>query len=329
MLQQAGLGQTRVLSRGRNARTRAQESQVSVIEARRLSSDRRPPAYTRPKAAEVLEDKMIATEPRADEQAVAEVPAFPWKLWIYTNYDCNLRCRYCVAKSSPNAPRRAIGLANVQRLIDESTQLGFVHAFFTGGEPFLLPDIYDMLAYSSARMQTTVLTNAMLLHGTRLEKLVAIANDRLIVQVSLDGGRPEDHDAYRGAGSWARAVEGIRGLQARGFRVRLGTTETPANSANLNQLCEFHRSLGIPDEDHFVRPLARRGYSREGLVLSMANLVPEVTVNLDGVFWHPLSTDADMQVSKKMFPLAPAVARIQQQLELMARTGGVPLLEFK
>ena len=36
-----------------------------------------------------------------------------WKLWIYTNYDCNLRCSYCVAKSSPNAPRRAIGLANV------------------------------------------------------------------------------------------------------------------------------------------------------------------------------------------------------------------------
>ena len=80
-----------------------------------------------------------------------------------------------------------------------------------------------------------------------------------------------------------------------------------------------------------LRPqaLARRGYSREGLVLSMGNLIPEVTVNLDGVFWHPLSTDADMQVSKKMFPLAPAVARIQHQLELMARTGTVPLLEFR
>jgi MoaA/NifB/PqqE/SkfB family radical SAM enzyme len=267
--------------------------------------------------------------PQVEEQHVVDVPEFQWKLWIYTNYDCNLRCRYCVAKSSPNAPRRAIGLANVQRLVDDATQLGFAHVFFTGGEPFLLPDIYAMLAYSSARMQTTVLTNAMLLHGARLEKLVAVANERLIVQVSLDGGRPEDHDAYRGDGAWARAVDGIRRLQANGFRVRLGTTETPANSAHLKQLCEFHRSLGIPDEDHFVRPLARRGYSKEGLALSMANLVPEVTVNLDGVFWHPLSTDADMQVSKKMFPLAPVVARIQHQLEEMARTGGVPLMDFK
>jgi MoaA/NifB/PqqE/SkfB family radical SAM enzyme len=272
---------------------------------------------------------MMVTETDALEQRRVEAQAFPWKLWIYTNYDCNLRCRYCVAKSSPNAPRRAIGLANVQRLVDEAAQLGFVHAFFTGGEPFLLPDIFDMLAYSSARMRTTVLTNAMLLHGSRLERLVGIANDRLIVQVSLDGGRAEDHDAYRGVGSWARAVEGIRRLQAHGFRVRLGTTETPANSAHLSPLCEFHRSLGIPDDDHFVRPLARRGYSKEGLELSMANLVPEVTVNLDGVFWHPLSTDADMQVSKTMFPLAPAVTRIKNQLELMARTGSVPLIEFK
>jgi pyruvate-formate lyase-activating enzyme len=266
---------------------------------------------------------------QVDEQGFAETPSFPWKLWIYTNYDCNLRCRYCVAKSSPNAPRRAIGLDNVRRLIDEATQLGFVCAFFTGGEPFLLPDIYEMLAYSSARIQTTVLTNAMLLHGARLERLVAIANQRLVVQVSLDGGCAEDHDAYRGAGSWARAVEGIRRLQANGFRVRLGTTETPANSEHLRQLCEFHRSLGIPDEDHFVRPLARRGYSREGLVLHMGNLVPEVTVNLDGVFWHPLSTDADMQVTKKMFPLALAVARVQHQLQEMARSGGVPLMDFK
>src|SRR5574341_2417893 len=107
---------------------------------------------------------------------------FEWKLWIYTNYDCNLRCSYCVARSSPNAPRRAIGLANVKRLVDEAVELGFTHLFFTGGEPFLLNDIYDMLAYSSERVKTTVLTNAMLLKHmmpgrdkTRLDRLCEIA----------------------------------------------------------------------------------------------------------------------------------------------------------
>jgi len=270
-----------------------------------------------------------------DSQPVTALPALQWKLWIYTNYDCNLRCSYCVAKSSPNAPRRAIGLANAQRLVDEAVALGFDHVYFTGGEPFLLNDIYDMLAFSSARAPTTVLTNAMLFrqklpggNGTRLDKLSEIANDKLIVQVSLDGGRPEDHDAYRGPGTWEKTVAGLRLLQERGFRVRLGTTETPVNSAHLDKLCEFHRSLGIPDEDHFVRPLARRGYSREGIELGMHNLIPELTVNLDGVFWHPLSTDADMQVSRQIFPLACAVERVQNQLAAIAQTGAVPLMTF-
>jgi MoaA/NifB/PqqE/SkfB family radical SAM enzyme len=268
------------------------------------------------------------TVPSTEAPTCATPPAFQWKLWLYTNYDCNLRCSYCVAKSSPNAPRRALGLTNVRQLVDEAVELGFSDIFFTGGEPFILKDIYDMLAYASARIKTTILTNAILLRGKRLDKLCEITNDNLIVQVSLDGGQPEHHDAYRGKGSWAKTVDSIKLLQARGFRVRLSTTETPANSAYLEEICEFHHSsLGIPDEDHFVRPLAKRGYSREGLELSISNLLPEVTVNLDGIFWHPLSTDADMQVGKKIFPLASAVERIQQQLDVMAE-GGRPLMTF-
>jgi MoaA/NifB/PqqE/SkfB family radical SAM enzyme len=257
-----------------------------------------------------------------------EVPAPQWKLWIYTNYDCNLRCSYCVAKSSPNAPRRAIGLQNVKRLVDEALTLGFDHVFFTGGEPFILNDIYDMLSFASARVRTTVLTNAMILRGTRLDKLRAIANDNLIVQVSLDGGRADDHDAYRGKGAWAKTVEGIQLLQEAGFRVRIGTTETPANCAHMNELHAFRESLGIPNEDHFIRPLAKRGYSKEGIELGMDNLVPELTVNIDGVFWHPLSTDGDMQVAKKMFPLKHSVEKVQGIMDEMARTGSVPLFTF-
>ncbi|MBA2724527.1 MAG: radical SAM protein [Actinobacteria bacterium] len=272
--------------------------------------------------------KAASLEQLQDEQSMVSVSGFPWKLWIYTNYDCNLRCVYCVAKSSPNAPRRAIGLANARQLVDEAVALGFEHIFFTGGEPFILTDIYAMLAHSSAQVPPTVLTNAMLLRGSRLEKLVAIANDRLIVQVSLDGGRAEDHDAYRGKGAWEKTVVGIKLLQDAGFRVRLGTTETPANSPHLDRLHAFREELGIPEEDHFIRPLAKRGHSKEGLELGMGNLLPELTANLDGIFWHPLSTDADMQVSKKLFPLEGAVNSVQGQLDTIARTGGVPLMTF-
>lgn len=264
----------------------------------------------------------------SDLQPVCSKSPFMWKLWIYTNYDCNLRCSYCVAKSSPNAARRALGLANVKRLVDEAGELGFSEIYFTGGEPFILNDIYEMLDYSSRRAPTTVLTNAMILRGARLERLTAIANDNLVIQVSLDGATPEEHDEYRGRGSWEKAVEGIRLLQERHLKVKLSTTETQANSAHLNQICEFHRSMGIPDEDHFVRPLAKRGYSKEGLQLDMANLIPEVTVNVDGIFWHPLSTDEDMQISRKIFPLSDSVQKIQEQLQKIALTGSAALTTF-
>lgn len=240
------------------------------------------------------------------------------KLWLYTNFDCNLTCSYCVTESTPTAPRRALGLANVQRLVDEAVALGFTDVFVTGGEPCILNEIYDIVAYSSARVNTTVLTNAVLLRGRRLDRLHAIANDNLKVQVSLDGGRPEHHDAYRGKGTWAKTVEGIKRLQARDIHVCISTTETPANSAHLDELHAFRRSLGIADEDHFVRPLAKRGFSQEGLEVGRDNLVPEVTVTVEGVYWHPLISPsaADMRVTEQIFPLAKAVECIQQQLDI-------------
>jgi hypothetical protein len=49
---------------------------------------------------------------------------------------------------------------------------------------------------------------------------------------------------------------------------------------------------------------------------------------VDGVYWHPLSADADMLVNKKIFPLADSVTRIQEQLDTIIQTGAVPLMTF-
>jgi MoaA/NifB/PqqE/SkfB family radical SAM enzyme len=267
-------------------------------------------------ATEILQHSSLPVEPAK-------------KLWVYTNYDCNLRCSYCVAESSPMAERRALSPVTVQQLVDEAVQLGFEHLYFTGGEPFLLEDIYDMLAYSAQRLPTTVLTNGMLFQGKRLDRLAAVQGDNLIVQVSLDGSRPEQHDPYRGQGSWAKTVAGIRKLQERGYRVCISTTETSCNSAYLAEICAFHCSLGIPEEDHIIRPLARRGFSNEGLEVSKQTLLPEITVNADGVYWHPLSTDPDMRVSDQILPLAEAVCQVRRELETFASVSQEQLNTFQ
>ena len=266
-----------------------------------------------------MTEAMTGAQPQPKVEPAVGASAFDWKLWIYTNYDCNLSCTYCVAESSPRAPRRGLSIETVRRIVDEAVALGFQRLFFTGGEPFILDDIDEMLAYAAARAETIVLTNASLLRGSRLDRLAALPRERLVVQVSLDGARPEHHDPYRGAGSWARTVEGIRLLLGRGLSVRLATTETPANRAHIEELHAFRRALGIPDEAHFVRPLARRGFATEGMAVAADSLAPEMTVTVDGVFWHPLASPSstDMRVNCRIFPLADAVAAIQQRLAAM------------
>jgi hypothetical protein len=72
---------------------------------------------------------------------------------------------------------------------------------------------------------------------------------------------------------------------------------------------------GYSESDHIVRPLARRGASQEGMEVSRETLQPELTVSLQGVYWHPLSTDDDMLVSHTIFPLSEHVNLVSEKLQ--------------
>jgi sulfatase maturation enzyme AslB (radical SAM superfamily) len=267
--------------------------------------------------------------PKMETSPVEPAGELQKKLWVYTNYDCNLSCSYCVAASHPRAARRGLPLEIVQRLCDEAQALQFEQVYFTGGEPFILPEIFAMLAYSCEKFPTTVLTNAILFNNGCLDKLKAIHHERLVIQVSLDGSKAEQHDPYRGNGSWSKTVAGLHALLEGGFNVRLSTTQTSANSAHTEEICEYHRFLGIPEADHIIRPLAKRGFSQQGLEVGKYNLSPEITVSANGVYWHPLSTDPDLLVSDQIFPLADAVCRIQAELQSLRSASQAKLNTFE
>src|SRR5262249_12170934 len=146
------------------------------------------------------------------------------RLWLYTNFDCNLQCSYCCVRSSPKAPRRRLGLARVRRIAQEAAELGVREIFVTGGEPFLLSDIGDILLACAAAAPTTVLTNGMLFSRRRLETLRCLPRDRVTLQISLDSPSPGRHDRNRGQGTWVRAWQGIERARVEGFRVRLAAT---------------------------------------------------------------------------------------------------------
>lgn len=234
------------------------------------------------------------------------------RLWVYTNYDCNLRCSYCLVSSSPETPRRGLPLDTFRQVVDEAVALGCTEIFLTGGEPAILPHLTEMIAYATPQLRTTVLTNGMLWRGARLARLEAVRHANLSLQISLDSGTPDLHDYYRGPGTWVKTVEGIRLLRERGFRVRTGSTETMHSRRRLRELAQFLNAEGIPPEDQILRPLARRGASQHGAILEMADLVPELTVDVEGVYWHPVGPTDELRISHSIFPLAAAFAEAER-----------------
>jgi organic radical activating enzyme/TusA-related sulfurtransferase len=236
------------------------------------------------------------------------------RVWLYTNFDCNLKCDYCCVRSSPSAPRRELGLERVARIAAEAVPLGVREFFVTGGEPFLLPDIGAIIATLSAAAPTVVLTNGMLFRGSRLAALRGLSRDRVTFQISLDSSTPDVHDRHRGAGTWARAREGIALAQAEGFRVRLAATV--ATEDEEHQFAAALDEWGVAPQNRVLRRVALRGFARDGIALARADLVPEITITAAGVYWHPVGAeDADLMVTAEIFPLASAFDAVRVAFE--------------
>ena len=225
------------------------------------------------------------------------------RLWLYTNFDCNLRCDYCCVRSSPKAPRRALGLERVRRIAIEAAELGVGEIFVTGGEPFLLADIGEILAACAGAAPTTALTNGMLFAGRRLEALRALPTDRVTLQISLDSPTPERHDRHRGKGTWARAWKGVERARAEGFRVRLAATVS--SDAEAEEFRRFLDAHEVSEANRVIRRIALRGAATQGVALARVDLLPEVTITAEGVYWHPVGAeDGDLLISRDIFPLA-------------------------
>lgn len=230
------------------------------------------------------------------------------RLWLYTNFHCNLACDYCCVASSPSAARRELGVDRIRRLVDEAALWGVRELFLTGGEPFLLPDIDTIISSCLRRLPTTVLTNAMVFKGRARKALEELPRDGLALQISLDSATPELHDRHRGAGSWSKAVEGIRLALSLGFRVRVAATVASPAPGELAAFHTFLDDLGIPRSDQLVRPIAAEGLASQGVSITRESLVPEVTVTADGVYWHPVAaTDERALVTPDIEPLRPAL----------------------
>jgi len=236
------------------------------------------------------------------------------RLWLYTNFDCNLSCDYCCVRSSPKAPRRPLGIERVRQIAIEAAELGVNEIFVTGGEPFMLADIGEIITACAAAAPTTVLTNGMLFARSRLATLRSLSRERVTFQISLDSPTPELHESHRGKGTWARTWKGIELVRAEGFRVRLAATvSTDLEAEEFRSFLDAHQ---VGEENRVIRRIALRGSAIQGIALAKADLVPEVTITAEGVFWHPVGAeDDDLLVSREIFPLADSFAAVRRAFD--------------
>jgi AdoMet-dependent heme synthase len=183
---------------------------------------------------------------------------------------CNLACTHCFVSCSPtNRTHEMLSLATVLGHLDDAERLGVREYYFTGGEPFLNPEMEEILAATLERGPATVLTNGLLLDPgrcARLARLAATSRYSLDLRVSLDGYDAASNDPVRGEGTFERILASVRNLVAAGLHPVLTVTEVDADHASQagrRRFFDLLAELGITRPRLKVLPLFRIGAEAE------------------------------------------------------------------
>lgn len=181
-------------------------------------------------------------------------------LWFNTGTLCNIACTNCYIDSSPRNDRLSyLTRREVAGFLAEarSEHPNLCEIGFTGGEPFMNPDIIAMMGDAvEAGYRVLVLTNAMKPLAHRRVELAALQErhpGRMAVRVSLDHHTRAGHEAVRGPDTWAPAIDGLRWLAGAGFHpsvaCRLPAAETESDMREGFQALFTSLGLDIPSGD--------------------------------------------------------------------------------
>jgi len=183
---------------------------------------------------------------------------------------CNLTCNHCFISCSPkNDNFGFLPLAEVKRRLAESAALGVKEYYFTGGEPFLNPDMTDILIATLAYGPATVLTNGTVLKDEWLKRLQAGEAESLYsleFRVSIDGCSPEANDPIRGDGTFVRAMKGVKKLVEFGFLPIITAARTwpeEDDQETIAKFVEVLRSYGYARPRLKVLPTLKLGAEEE------------------------------------------------------------------
>ena len=179
------------------------------------------------------------------------------ELWFHTGTVCNLRCSFCLEGAKPGDNRlNPITLEDTKPFIQEALALGVGQFSFTGGEPFVIPEMVSILDYALDYNPCLVLTNATEPLLNRLHQVAPLAQKAfpLSFRVSLDYPDPAKHNAERGHGNFELSLRTMQELHSYGFHVSIARqSASNEDTDSVNRAYRpFFQQAGLPEDTHIV-----------------------------------------------------------------------------
>jgi radical SAM protein with 4Fe4S-binding SPASM domain len=170
----------------------------------------------------------------------------PVVFWNITNR-CNLSCAHCYINAIPESNGRSeLSLEEAKAFIDDLAEMRIPLLLFTGGEPLVRKDFWELADYAAAKgLKTALSTNGTLITKEVAAKIKACGIE--YVGVSLDGAREETHDTIRNQqGSFKKAVQALKNCAEIGLKSGIRITITRDNYREIARLIDFSRELNVP-----------------------------------------------------------------------------------
>jgi len=163
----------------------------------------------------------------------------PKKMDVSITNRCNLRCRYCYHFESAGDVEGDLPAAEWLQFFEELNRCAVTEVMLAGGEPFIREDLKEIIGgIVKNRMRFGILSNGTLITD-EMAAFLASTGRCNYVQVSIDGSMPGSHDAMRGKGSFAKALEGLMTLRRHGVPAAVRVTIHRKNVHDLEGVAKL------------------------------------------------------------------------------------------
>ena len=221
----------------------------------------------------------------------------PVVVWNITS-QCNLKCRHCYIEATEAAKDNEMTTADGMAFIDDLVEMKVPVLMFSGGEPLVRPDLFELAAYAVEKGLRIVLSTNGTLIDDFTAQLIKEAGFQY-VGVSIDGCE-ETHDMFRGEkGAFAAAIAGIRAAKAAGNRTGVRFTLNSLNKRDLPAVLDLIEQEKIDRFCMYHLVYAGRGGDMKNLDVTLdekrevAQLLIDKALDFDrrGVELEILTTD--------------------------------------